>query len=165
MESLARLGIDLWSLLLYAVNFGLVVLLVAKFLTKPILKVLDERKHQIKKNVEEAEELRAEMAKQREKMEHEKQKMQAQLADELSKSRKAIDEKRKAAEADIDAKKSKMLEEVKTIIDEEKANIIGSAEKEVLKLMQKIVLHVVSNEVPEDVVKKSVDGAWNRYTK
>ncbi len=165
MESLARLGIDLWSLLLYAVNFGLVVFLVAKFLTKPMLKMLDERRNTIKKNIEEAEELRQEMAKQREKMEKEKEKMQASLAEELSKSRKEIDEKRKAAEAEIDAKKSKMLEEVKTIIDQEKANIIGSAEKEVLKLMQKVVMHVVSNQVPEDVVKKSVDSAWNQYKK
>ena len=165
MESLARLGIDLWSLLLYGVNFGLVVWLVARYLTKPMLKMLDERRNTIKKNIEEAEELRQEMAKQREKMEHEKQKMQAKLADELSKSRKEIDEKRKQAEAEIDAKKSKMLADVKAIIDEEKAGIVGSAEKEVLKLMQKIVLHVVSNQIPEDVVKKSVDTAWNQYTK
>ena len=58
-----------------------------------------------------------------------------------------------------------MLEDVKAVIDQEKANIIGSAEKEVLKLMQKVVLHVVSNQIPEEVVEKSVDSAWRQYSK
>lgn len=163
MESLARLGIDFWSLLLYAVNFGLVVWVVAKYLTKPVLKTLDERRSAIKKNIDEAEKLRQEMAKQSEKMEEEKAAMQAKLADELSKSRKEIEAKQKKAEAEIDAKKAKMLEEVQQVINAEKSNMISSAEKEVLKLMQKIVLNIVSNQIPEDVVKKSVDTAWSNY--
>ena len=163
MESLARLGIDLWSLLLYAVNFGLVVLLIAKFLTKPILKVLDERKLQIKKNVEEAEKLREVMAEQQKKMEVEKAEMQAQLHAELAQSKKEIDEKRKTAETEIEAKKAKMLAEVKLIIEEEKAGLMAQAEADILKLMQKIVLHIVSNKIPGDVVKESVTESWKQY--
>lgn len=165
MESLARLGIDFGSLLLYAVNFGLVVLIVAKYLTKPLMKVLDERSHQIKKNIEEAEELRSAMTEQRQAMEREKAAMQAQLHDELSVSRKEIEAMRKEAEALIEAKKAKMMEEMKTIIQSEKQNLIKNTEAEVLKLMQKIVLHVVSNKVPEDVIKGSVDAAWKQYKK
>lgn len=163
MESLARLGIDLWSLLLYGVNFGLVVWLVAKYLTKPMLNMLDERRSAIKKNIDEAEKLRQEMTKQREKMEKEKEVMQATLAEELSKSRKEIEEKRKQAETEIDAKKAKMLVDVQEVIATEKANILVNSEKDVLKLMQKIILNIVSNQIPEDVVKKSVDTAWVQY--
>lgn len=163
MESLARLGIDLWSLLLYAVNFGLVILIVAKYLTKPILKVLDERKNQIKKNIEEAEKLREEMARHQEKMEQEKSAMQAKLHEELSKSKKEIEEKRKAVEAEIEAKKSKMLADVKAVIEEEKRTIMANAQADILKLMQKIVLHIVSNKIPADVVSESVTESWKQY--
>ncbi len=163
MESLARLGIDLWSLLLYAVNFGLVILIVAKYLTKPLLKVLDERRGQIKKNIEEAEKLREEMARHQKKMEQERSDMQAKLHEELSKSKKEIEEKRKAVEAEIEAKKTKMLADVKAIIEEEKRTIMASAQADILKLMQKIVLHIVSNKIPADVVSASVTESWEQY--
>lgn len=163
MENLSKLGIDLWSLLLYAVNFGLVVLLISKYLTKPILKVLDERKDQIKKNIEEAEKLREEMARHQEKMEQEKVAMQAKLHHELSQSKKEIEEKRKEAEAEIEAKKAKMLADVKAIIDEEKRSIVADAQADILKLMQRIVLHIVSNKIPTDVIKESVTESWNQY--
>ena len=163
MESLARLGIDFWSLLLYAVNFGLVVLIVAKFLTKPILKVLDERRSQIRKNVEEAEKLRELMAEQQKRMEQEKAEMQAELHAQLTQSKKEIEEKKKAAEAEIDAKKSKMLADVKAIIDAEKQGLMADAQADILKLMQKIVLHIVSNKIPAEVVKESVTESWKQY--
>jgi len=163
MESLARLGIDLWSLLLYAVNFGLVVLIVAKYLTKPILKVLDERRDQIRKNVEEAEKLREEMARHQTKMEKEKSEMQAKLHDELRKSKKEIEEMRKTAEAEIEAKKGKMLVDIKAVIEEEKRTIMDHAQADVLKLMQKIVLHIVSNKIPADVISESVTESWKQY--
>jgi len=163
MESLARLGIIGWDVLLYAVNFGLVVWLVARYLSTPMLKMLDERRHTIKGNLDEAETLRAEMAKQRELMESERVKMQAQLTEELSKSRKEIEEKRKVAEAEIDAKRAKMLEEVRVVIDAEKSKIMANTEAEVLTLMQKIILDIVSNQIPQAVVQDSVQSAWKSY--
>ncbi len=163
MESLARLGIDFWSLLLYSVNFGLVVLLVAKFLTKPILKVLDDRKGQIEKNVEEAEKLREEMARYQGQMERERHDMQAKLHEELTKSKKEIEERRKLAEVEIEAKRVKMLADVKVVIDSEKRNIIDNAQSEVLALMQKVILHIVSNKIPENLVKESVTESWMKY--
>lgn len=165
MESLAKLGLDLHALLLYAVNFGAVVLIIKLYVTKPLLKMLDQRRHAIKKNIDEAEELRVEMAKQKELMEKEKAKMQAQLAEELSASRKQIEAKQKQAEAEIEAKKAKMLEEVQTVIKAEKEGLMASAEHEMLKLMQKIILHIVSNQIPQDVVKNSVETAWKQYQK
>ena len=55
MKGLANLGIDFWGLALYLVNFGLLALILTKFLYKPLLKVLDERSSRIKENLEEAE--------------------------------------------------------------------------------------------------------------
>lgn len=163
MEALAKLGIDWWSVLLYAVNFGLVVFLIAKFLTKPLLRMLDERTHQIKKNIEEAEELRTSMAHQQEIMKKEREAMQTLLQEELAKSRKDIEDKRLAVETELDAKKAKMLAEVQAIIQSEKTRLMTSVQADMLKLMQKIVLHIVSNKIPEDVVKQSVHESWKNY--
>lgn len=163
MEALEKLGIDWWSVLLYAVNFGVVVLIIAKFLTKPLLKVLDDRTNQIRKNISEAEELRTSMAHQQEAMKKERESMQTLLQEELEKSRKDIDDKRAAAEAEIDAKKTKMLLDVQAVIQNEKAKLMSSVQADMLKLMQKIVLHIVSNKIPEDVVKQSVTESWKTY--
>jgi len=163
MEALSKLGIDWWSVLLYAVNFGVVVLIIAKFLTKPLLKVLDDRTNQIRKNITEAEELRTSMSHQQEAMKKEREAMQTLLQEELEKSRKDIDDKRAAAEAEIDAKKTKMLLDVQAVIQNEKAKLMSAVQADMLKLMQKIVLHIVSNKIPEDVVKQSVSESWKTY--
>lgn len=165
MEALSNLGIDLWNILLYVVNMGVIYFILAKFVIPKILHYLDERRYAIKNNIDEAEQLRAEMAKQKELMEKEKAKMQAQLAEELSNSRKQIEAKQKSAEAEIEAKKAKMLEEVQTVIRAEKDALMANAEHEMLKLMQKIILHIVSNQIPQDVVKNSVETAWKQYQK
>ena len=163
MESLARLGISGWDLLLYAVNFGLVVWLVARYMTKPMLKMLDERRDTIKNNIEGAEKLRGEMAQQKELMEKQKIEMQSQLADELSKAKAEMQIKRKEADADIETKRAKMLEEVRAVVESEKQKIMQNTEAETLALMQKIILNIVSNQIPQEVVQSSVQSAWKSY--
>ncbi len=63
----------------------------------------------------------------------------------------------------MEAKKAKMLEEVRTIVANEKDSILKKAEQQTLSLIEKVVLHVVSNNVPQDIVKSSVKDAWNKY--
>ena len=163
MESLGRLGIDLRSLLLYAVNFGIVVFLVARYLTGPLLKALDERRNQIKKNLDEADELKTEMEKQRKMMESERNEMREKLQQELGETKKSLEEKRKAAEAEIDAKKAKMVEEVKGVIAGEKAGLVKSVEGDILKMVQRMITHIVSEDLPKETIEKSVTKAWEKF--
>lgn len=165
MESLARLGIDLNSLLLYAVNFGLIVLAVWYFFSKPILRILDERRNLIDGNIKEAEKLKAEMIKEREKMADEKKKFEEKLESEMKKLHAELADKRKSQDAELELKRAKMLEEVRAVIDEEKKNLQKGVKKEILALVQKMVLHIVANKVPADVVEMSVSEAWKSYNK
>jgi F-type H+-transporting ATPase subunit b len=54
------------SLLIQAVNFGLLLLILAKFLYRPLLSKMDERTQAIKKSLEEAQAARAEAQRERE---------------------------------------------------------------------------------------------------
>ena len=62
MEALQALGIYLPSLLWHTVNFIVLVLLLTKFLYKPIVRILDERATRIKESVERAEAIKEQLA-------------------------------------------------------------------------------------------------------
>ncbi|MDP3975672.1 MAG: hypothetical protein Q8P95_02030, partial [bacterium] len=91
------------------------------------------------------------------------QQLQAEMARQLSLLQSDLDQKRKAQEDALALKKSKMIEEIRALADEEKKNIIKTAEKAVLGTMTKVILHIVSNKVPANVVQESVSDAWKHY--
>lgn len=70
-----------WSLLIQAVNFGLLLFVLWRFLYRPFLAKLEERSHAIKKSLSEAQAAQAEAERQRE--EHRKQ-LQAAYAEAQS---------------------------------------------------------------------------------
>ena len=163
MESLARLGIDLSSMLLYVVNFGVIVLLLAKFFTKPVLAMIENRKKMISDNINSAEKLKEELMKQREKMEKEKEDLRVQVEEEMKKFHQEIDQRRREAEAEIDLRKAKMLEDIQKVMNDEKVNLQASVQKELMALVEKMVLHIVHNKVPSAVIEESTQEAWKLY--
>lgn len=62
MEKLAELGIHLPSLIVYLLNFGLLLLLLYLFAYKPILRMLDQRQATIKESMDQVEHIRQESA-------------------------------------------------------------------------------------------------------
>lgn len=163
MEALSKLGIDPWSILLYVVNMGLIYFILAKFVIPKILRYLDERRNQIQNNLAEADLLKTEMEKQQEAMRKEREEMSHKIQEELAQTRKTLDAKRKEAEAEIDAKKAKMLDEVQAIIAKEKADLMNSAKNEILAMAQRMITYIVSNEIPQEVIKSSVAKSWEKF--
>jgi len=163
MESLGKLGIDLGSLLLYAVNFGIVVLIAWRYITRPLLKMLDERRHKIQTNITEAEALKKEMTERLERVEEEKRAVESKLHEELSAFRRDLERKQKEAEAHMDTQRAKMFEEAQKTIDDAKARLFSEVKSEMLTKVKAMVLSIVSNRVPHDVVEQSVQEAWNKY--
>jgi len=98
-------------------------------------------------------------------MQNEKEALKVEMVQEMSKLKKELDLRRKEQEEKLELRKAKMMEEVRSIVAEEKGNILKSAEQQTLDLIEKVVLHVVSNNVPENVVKSSVQEAWKTYNK
>lgn len=163
MEALSKLGIDLWSILLYVVNMGILFYIIGKYVVPKILRFLDERRHQIQTNLTEADLLKTEMEKQQEAMKKEREAMSKKIQEELEQTRKLLDARRKEAEKDIEEKRAKMLEEVQAVIAQEKGNLIRSAQQEILNTVQRMITYIVSNEIPEEVVKNSVTKSWEKF--
>lgn len=160
-----KLGINPMLLLAQIVNFGIVLYLMAKFLYKPVIKVLDERKQK----AEETEKMNEEAKSTIEKSEQEKKKMIAEAKKEseiiiskakaqgqkekdeiLEKAQKDIAASRKKLEAEIEDEKKKMLKDVNAKVSE---TAIFVAEK------------VISESIDEKKHRSLIDSAIKDFEK
>jgi F-type H+-transporting ATPase subunit b len=163
MDIFTNLGIDWQSVIVYVINFGALVAILAYFFTGPLLKMIDTRREKIKNNLEEAERIKNEFVVEKKKADAEKESLRIDMEQQMSDLKKDLENKRKEQDEQLALKKAKMLEEVRTLVADEKNGILKAAEKQTVELIEKVVLHVVSNNVPADVVKSSVAEAWNTY--
>lgn len=165
MEVLAKLGIDFNNVIIYLVNFGILFGVIAYFVTGPVLKMLDKRRDTIRENLEKAEAIKREFMEEKQKADAERETLKAEMAEQLSMMKKELDQRRKEQEEALATKKAKMLEEVRTLVEDEKGKILQKAEQQTLDLIAKVVMHIVSNKIPQEVVKESVSEAWKTYNK
>ena len=158
MEGLSKLGIDLWSILIYP-QYGAAAFVLTYVLYKPILKfwMNDVRKLKaasMKQN------LKVELDKKSIELEEASEKASAQLKKEMENLRKFSEEKRAELTTEMEKARSTMLAKAEEDISRRKAEILKDAEGDTLALIQKIVLYVVQNKVPADVVEDSIKSAW-----
>lgn len=138
-----KLGIEPILLLTQVINFTILVVVLSKFLYKPILKMLDERK----KKIEEGLALAAEMAAKEEEMQKEKEKVLDKAKSEGAKIIEEYKEQGKKMESEIIAaasEEAKRLKE-KVLIDqeEEKKKMWNDLRKQLLVLAMEMSRKVV----------------------
>ncbi|KKU79060.1 MAG: ATP synthase subunit b [Candidatus Peregrinibacteria bacterium GW2011_GWA2_47_7] len=165
MEGLSKLGIDLWSILIYVLNIGLLLLVLTYVLYKPIFKFLDERRAQIKSSVEEAQNLKVELDKKSAEVEAATEKAETELKKEMENLRKFTEEQRAKLTTEMEKARGDMLAKAEEDINRRKGEILKEAEVETLELIKKIVLYVVQNKVPAEVVEDSIKSAWSTARK
>lgn len=163
MEALAKLGLDLQGIILYITGFGVLLAIMARFVYRPLLNKIDERRAVIEGNVNEAEKLR-------QKFHEETERQRAEQDQYLQEARLKIKEaqafaKQSAKEliADADARREKIIAEAKTQAESMKDSVIDSAEAEMKAKIEAVVLSVLENSVPETAVKKSINDALNGF--
>ncbi|HVM90881.1 MAG TPA: ATP synthase F0 subunit B [Verrucomicrobiae bacterium] len=160
MEALKSLGIDPWSIVLYLVNFGLLLAILTRFLYKPVLKFLDQRREQVRQNLEEAETLKRQLADERQRSEAESRLMAAEASREVAAAKASADEKSRAMMAEAEAKREKMMAEAESQIATAKSKMMGEVEQELMRRIEKVAMNVLSEKVPAKVVSESVTDAW-----
>ena len=101
----------------------------------------------------------------KEMMEKEKEVIRLEMEDQMNELRKDLEKKRKDAEAEIEAQRNKMIEEVRRAIEEQKKSIKDDVKKDMIEMVQRMVLYIVSNKIPQDIVRSSVNEAWEIYKK
>ena len=163
MDSLGKIGIDLWGMLLYLVNYGLLLGVLGYFFYPKILKAIDERRKVIKKNIEDTAHLQKVLEIQIANHKKEKEEVRAEMQKQSADLKKELQEKRTELMQQIENERQKLIEETKAQLNKEKNEIIQAAETEVIKIMKKVLLEVISNKVPENVIEQSVSESWSKY--
>lgn len=165
MNGIGALGIDLNSLLIYLVNFGILFFVVAKFIVNPITKILEQRTKTISDNISEAEKLKSEMAKERKELLEAQKKMKAQMNDELKKFEMAMKKKMEEVEKETAEKRQKMIDDAEKAISKRKDAIMSEIKSEVLGAITEVVRATLKGRVSKEVVEDSVVENWKAYAK
>src|SRR3989344_3778299 len=134
MEFLKDFGVNPILLLAQIVNFTILLLLLKKFFYKPILKVLEERKHKIETSIKQAEEIQTKLLETESRQQRiigEAEAQASKIIEEAKEASKKIQEK---APAETNKKIEDTLLKAKEAIDLEKANMISQVKSEMATL-------------------------------
>lgn len=151
-----KLGIDAWQLLWHFVAFGILVFALWKWLYKPILSMLDERRQRIAQSMQDAQKaadyaasVQAELDKQKAESRKEGQAILTQANEMSEKLREDI-----LAQAREDARK--MLEKAKEEIDAERARSMAELQKQVADLALAVSQSVLKDAIDEDTHRRLI---------
>lgn len=157
------LGIDLYSILIYIGGTGVLMVILGKLLYEPINGFLEKRQQTIADKLGEADRIKTEFENKLIEMEAAKTSAQAELKAELERMESFVSDKKKELIAEMEAERIKVLEKANAEIEAKKAKLLSDAEGQILALMQKIILEIVQNKVPAEVIESSITDAWKNY--
>ncbi|HBU27543.1 TPA: hypothetical protein DEB00_00310 [Candidatus Uhrbacteria bacterium] len=164
MDALAKLGIDGWGIFLYLVNFGVLLFVLQRFAYKPLRLYLDQRREQIKENIEEAESLRATLEAEREREVIDRREREAHLQARLLEAKRIMKEEAKSLLTDAVSRRDVILTQAGEQAQRLTEGALQEAEEETIKRIRQVVLHVLGDSLSEDVVKESVRESWKHVT-
>lgn len=157
MELISKFGID-WKLLIaQIINFAILLFVLWKFAYKPILKILEERKHKIQKGLDDAkkgEKLLEEM------MERETAKMkeaEQRIGKMLEKAQQDAEHMKKEIVTQAHSQAEELLSRAKAQIQEEKDNIVKAVKSEVADIVILALSKMLSREFKGEDQKRLSD--------
>jgi F-type H+-transporting ATPase subunit b len=165
MQGFNSLGIDLTSLLIYLVNFGILYLIISKLLSKPILDLILKRTETIKNNLSEAERLKLEIQKEKEDFENQKKKMREEMNLEMRKFKDALEVKNLELEKENQERREKMIADSRKEIQAKKDDIYSEMQDEILLVVSTVVKRLIKDEVSDSTIKQSVKEVWKGLRK
>lgn len=163
MEKLLTLGIDPLAIVVYLANTGLVLFVLLKLIYKPVFKIIDERRTIIINSMEEAKQLQVQFEKKLQEAEQKTKKVEVELKEELTNLHKYTEEKRSELIAEMDQARNDMLQKAQEEIERRKADLIKEAENDIKKIMARVILDIVENKVPENVIEESIHSSWKQF--
>ena len=145
---MGELGFHLPSLVVYLVNFGLLLAILYKFAYKRILKLLDERAERIHEALEEAERVRGET-------ENQQVQMQRALDDSRQAGQQVLQEAREAAERYREDQQAKVQVQIADALERARVEIESERDAAIEQVRAQFADLVVS--ASEKVIRKSLD--------
>lgn len=146
MEALENLGIDFTAMLAQAVNFGLLLFILWRFLYKPITKMLNERSEKIADSLEKS----AQIEKEYENIESKKEKLLIKAKEDAA---KVVDDARteakkieKDAVFEAETKAKAILQNAQIEAQKEKLQIIEEAKDDVATLVEESLNSILKKD-------------------
>lgn len=165
MQQLSALGIDLTSLIIYLVNFGIIYIIVSKLISKPVIDILDKRKSEIESNLNEANKLRDEMVEEKKKFELEKEKIRSEFDKELEKFESSLHEKSKILEQENHKTRQEIIQKALNEQKQMKENIFNLVQEDLLASYSEILTKVLKDKASTENVSESIKSSWENFKK
>lgn len=161
----AKIGIDWRLLLTQAINFGILVFILTKFVYRPLLKTIKERQKLAKETVENAEASRKAL----ENVEQETKRIEQaarKKADGVIKTAEAqANERRKALVAKAEEEGGKIVAQARRQAEAERAALFSETRRDMATLVIKAAEKVLEREVTKEDSKKLAERAVEELTK
>jgi F-type H+-transporting ATPase subunit b len=165
MEGFSKIGVDWWGVLLYLINYGILLFVLAKLVYPRVLKVIDERRSLIANNIHDADRLRQEMMAQATLAEKERIELLSKLEQESVSVKKELQQKRKEMLEQLSLEREKMLVEARALIAAEKEALFAEVQAKIMQVVQMAVLHITMTKVSEKDIASSISQTWKEVEK
>lgn len=164
MDGLGKLGIDVWGILYYLINYGLILAVLGIYVYPKIDLVLKKRQKDISDSLDNASNLKSELTKEVEKYHKE----HARLLEEIRLQKKdwlaEIESMKSQILTEMEEKRSRTLEETDRIIAEKKSALLNEARQDIYAVIVRS-FHNLSKKIPEPIIQESIDDAWSMIHK
>jgi F-type H+-transporting ATPase subunit b len=158
---LETLGIHFPSLLIYLINFLLVLVILYAFAYKPILRLMDQRSDRIRESLEAAERAREEAASSQETIQaeivearREGQRLMDQARETIERYRgEEMDRARQEAEAFVERAKADILRERDTALEEVRANFGDLA----ITAAERVIRRSLDRQAHDDLITQVLE--------
>lgn len=163
MDGIKQLGVDWKAIVLYIVNFGVLLFFLTRYLYNPLLKWMDDRRNLIKQSLEEAESLKVQFKEDILAKELETKKLVAQMQKELHESREKSKELAEKLLKEAEVEKAKILQAANLEAAEIKKDLARQAEEEIFKRVSVLLSEAIKNNTSPADVKATLKKAWQSY--
>lgn len=163
MEDLIhKLGVD-WKLLLaQIVNFVILLFLLKKFLYKPLINLMNNRRQEIVEGLEKAKKGEEEFQKIQELREKELAKIQKEAEALIQKAKEIGDKKQQEILKEAEEKTKKIIEEAKGRIEIEKEKMLKEVRQDIANLVVAATEKILKEKIDEDKEKKLINEALSK---
>lgn len=157
---LEALGVNAKEIICAVINFLILIGVLGKFLYKPMLNMLDQRRETIRKAMEQAEQTQAEVTQVHETLKKELADARAQASSIVAEATKNGEEVKNQIIADAQVQAQEILKTAKAEIEEEKARALVELQREVAVMAamcaSKILSGEIDGEMQEELVSKYI---------
>ncbi len=156
-ELLQKLGVDWRLIIAQMVNFFILLGLLYKFLYKPLLKVLEERRERVDKSIEQAKLIEENMARATRERQEEIAKARLEAGRIMEEAKLAATAHRNKLMVEAQSESDKIVKQAEASLQAEKAAMLGEAKLELAALVMNTTEKVLRGTMTEAINKHYIE--------